>query len=200
LPNCRSRGRTCKPEALAGAAPSLYALARELRSMKQGRHPPLPGRQGCKGGQIATELLPATAKRGPVIATCELDMLLTTASPAVLHIQDSRPAGRIGPTPRWPRAFKFGWYAWLVHKNYQNLQQVTVSVWQTRLRNLTPPPCSRGGRPRILRLASWRRGGAGGYVGGRRRRCFPGVLARSRQMPHLSRPHVVPRATLRRPA
>lgn len=89
-------------------------------------------------GQFAWEVLPAASTRGPIMATSEIDVLLATPSKEELHEIDWKSGRKQWMAQDVKDSFQFPFHAWLLFKNFPDLQSVLIQVWMTRLNSRTP--------------------------------------------------------------
>lgn len=92
------------------------------------------GGEGDRRGQLGGDILPAPedGSRGPVRLTCEVDLLLATASPEELDLWDWKSGWRYWTAGEVKESFQFQFYAWLVFHTYPEVRRVWVRVFMTR--------------------------------------------------------------------
>jgi len=89
-------------------------------------------------GQLAWELLPANSKRGPLMVTSEVDLLISTASREEIAEIDFKSGQKVWNSDDVKDAFQFKLHAWLLLQNFPDVRFVRQSVWMTRMNWLTP--------------------------------------------------------------
>ena len=76
----------------------------------------------------------ATEDRGDVIVTCEVDLLMASASPEEAALHDWKSGRKRWTASTAKESFQFGtFYPWMVLRVYPQLQQVTTYVHMPRL-------------------------------------------------------------------
>ncbi len=118
--------------------PSTYAIGEFLRERNPADVRAYQGGEGQQNGQFAVELLPATRDRGAVIATSEIDLLLSGTSTQELWEIDWKSGYRPWTSDDVKSAFQFRMHNWLVMNTFPELEQLHVTVWQTRFNRRTP--------------------------------------------------------------
>lgn len=93
----------------------------------------------ARGGQLAREILPATTKRGPILATSELDTLVATPSEVVYDEIDYKTGHTPWTLDKVAKSFQFRLHAFLVFGTYKKLERLRVSIWMTRMNKRTAP-------------------------------------------------------------
>lgn len=85
-------------------------------------------------GQLAADLMPEAedGSRGPIRLTCEVDLLMATASPEELSLYDWKSGWRHWTATDARTAFQFQFYAWVIFQNYPKVNRVRLVVWMTR--------------------------------------------------------------------
>jgi len=85
-------------------------------------------------GQLAADILPEAedCSRGPIRLTCEVDLLMATASPEELDLVDWKSGWRRWTAGDVLESFQFNFYAWVILHNYPKVNTVRVRVWMTR--------------------------------------------------------------------
>lgn len=74
-----------------------------------------------------------------VIATCELDLLFSTASKSVLDYVDYKSGWKHWSEESVKRSFQFQFYPWLILQNYPAVECVRVTIWDLRRNRRTYP-------------------------------------------------------------
>lgn len=92
------------------------------------------GGSGEHAGQIAGVIVaaPEDGSRGPVLLTCELDLLLASKSAEELELVDWKSGRRHWTATDVEESFQFQFYSWLIFYNYPTVNRVSVRVFLAR--------------------------------------------------------------------
>lgn len=80
-----------------------------------------------QSGQLSAEL-----KGVPAVATGEVDLLLATTVKQVVHLTDWKSGHKFWTADTVADSFQFQDYAWLILENYPDVEEVIVSILNTR--------------------------------------------------------------------
>uniref|UniRef100_A0A6M3JHJ8 PD-(D/E)XK nuclease superfamily protein n=1 Tax=viral metagenome TaxID=1070528 RepID=A0A6M3JHJ8_9ZZZZ len=148
-------------DAMAALRPSLWRIHELIISHNPADVRAYQGGGGELSGQFAREILPASQTRGPVLATSEIDLLMSGASKYELEETDWKSGQKRWTSRQVLSAFQFQMHAWLVFGAYPDVEQVHVQVFMPRLRDKTPRVTFRRGMcadfdARLLEAWRWR--------------------------------------------
>lgn len=90
------------------------------------------GGDGARSGQVAADLIPATESSGAIRLTCELDLLLATASAEELELIDWKSGWAHWTAGDVKASFQFQFYVWVIFVNYPTVSRVGVRIFMTR--------------------------------------------------------------------
>ena len=91
-----------------------------------------------RSGQLARELLTATTKRGPIIATSEVDLVVAGPTEVELFENDWKTGRTVWDSTKILNSFQFQFHSWLLFGNYPELEILWIRVYMTRFREATP--------------------------------------------------------------
>lgn len=124
-----------QPEAIKGLIPSVWAITDLLDGYG---HPTPPnhihrfdGGTGDRSGQLGWRL-----PEFSVIASGELDLLIETSTPETWRLFDWKSGKGIATAEDvkvGSHSFQFAFYVWLIFENYEHVQTVIVTIWNTRI-------------------------------------------------------------------
>lgn len=86
------------------------------------------GGAGALSGQLAADIFPQTETSGAVRVTGEVDLLLATPSKEELELYDWKSGWKRWTATEVRDSFQFQTYAWLIMKNYPEVERVFVRV------------------------------------------------------------------------
>lgn len=86
-----------------------------------------------RDGQLGMDLLPATEKRGCIIPTSELDLLIVGESPEVVYETDWKSGRKVWTPTQVKKSFQFRFHALLIFKNFPAVKAVYTQVFMTRM-------------------------------------------------------------------
>lgn len=117
-----------QPDVMEAIRGSAYAVAEFIAELHPNNIVRFDGGKGRRSGQLGWNV--------PHIGRCitsELDLLVTTPSKEVLDEHD----WKTGQKRNWSavevrNSFQFGLHAWLVFKNYEQVNVLNVTIWPTR--------------------------------------------------------------------
>lgn len=122
-----------QPDVIDALRPSVWALATFFMGDKNSRGV-LPsavmrydGGEGNRSGQLSADM-----RTVPAVATGEVDLLLATTVKQVVHLKDWKSGHKFWTADAVADSFQFQDYAWLVLENYPNVEEVIVSILNTR--------------------------------------------------------------------
>lgn len=130
--NLRYSRPDIQPDVVRGgerAAWEIAGLFNEISPMHVLRY---DGGTGKRSGQLSTEL-----KTLPVIVTCEIDLLLATASKKQVRLLDWKSGWKQWTATSVSASFQFQFYPALVLANYPDVESVLVSILNSRTNNWT---------------------------------------------------------------
>ena len=142
LMDCVRRSRPdVQPAAIEGIAASAWSICQTLLFHENGepRHPEdivaHDGGDDAHRGQIAHDFELGEQR---IRLTCEVDLLLATASAAELELIDYKTGRAIWSADDISESFQLGcFYPALVLLNFPSAESVRVRVWNTRINRLT---------------------------------------------------------------
>jgi len=117
-------------DAYDAVRPSVRAWAYFARNLTPSHIMRFDGGKGARSGQIAYDV-------SGVRLTCELDLLMATQSPEVVHLIDYKTGWKRWNEDTVAKSFQFRFYTLLIFENYPECQSIRVSIWNTRYNQRT---------------------------------------------------------------
>lgn len=127
-----------QPSVVAAVRRGAYPIADILCKTENGedRSPDdviiFDGGEGERSGQLAWDVFPATETTGAVRLTAELDLMLTSASVEEVEVWDWKSGHRWWTATDVAASFQFQMQAWLVLRNFPQVNSVHVRVFMVR--------------------------------------------------------------------
>lgn len=121
-----------QPDAIRACQRSSWGIAKAIRKIHYGNILRFDGGEGDLSGQMAWDI-PDLKLR----ITSELDLLYAGPSPEVLHEWDWKSGWGIHTHETIADSFQFQLHAWLVLHNYEEVQALSVRIWNTRVNQQT---------------------------------------------------------------
>lgn len=114
-----------QPDVLRALAGSRWNWAKWLVGQDASRILRWDGGLDDQSGQLAAPL-------EGVLVTGEVDLLLTTRFPGIVHLCDWKTGWKDWTIDDVADSFQFAVYAWLVFCNYETVNMIQVRIWKTR--------------------------------------------------------------------
>jgi len=150
---CRQEIPKMRPDVQHDAGPNLWRSVHGLARLLRWTVPPGPdcpegvrrspediiryqGGQGEQTGQVSWPLLPATATRGQIIVTSEVDLLLAESASEMTEIDFKRHKVFTGADIK--ASFQFRLHAWLLFHIHAELEVLRTKVWNVPKGSITP--------------------------------------------------------------
>lgn len=159
LSTLRSSRPDIQPAALAAGRASVRAWARYVASIHPNNILKFDGGGESRSGQLAHDIQVGDLD---LRITSEVDLLCSSESPEVVREIDYKSGWKKWGIEDIAQSFQFGMHAWLIFKNYPDVQAVQVRVWNCRTNDLSYPVLFE--RKREQELETRIRSAAGLYV------------------------------------
>jgi hypothetical protein len=134
-----------QPAVISSVRRSSWSIIQLLCTKPNGqeRHPEdllcFDGGRDEFSAQLAADILPANEDRGPVRLTCELDLVLATASERELDVIDWKSGWKWWTASEVRDAFQFQFYAWVAFNKWPSVDRLNFRVFMTRENTATSP-------------------------------------------------------------
>lgn len=116
-----------QPDAIRGCERSAWIIAGVFDRLSPSHVLRFDGGTGARSGQLSHELTTL-----PVVVTCEVDLLLATASRQQVSLRDWKSGWKQWTSTSVAESFQFQFYAAMVLQNYPEVESVAVQVLNTR--------------------------------------------------------------------
>lgn len=136
LASLRAARPDIQPEAMNAGRSSVRAWARWLSQVHPNNILKYDGGGQSRSGQLAFDMPMGDLD---LRITSELDLLCATESPEVVREIDYKSGWKKWGIEDIAQSFQFGMHAWLIFKNYPDVQAVQVRVWNCRTNDLSYP-------------------------------------------------------------
>lgn len=123
-----------QPDAVEAAKYALWPWAKYLVEIHPANVLRFDGGQGKRSGQLSHDVdwLGATL-------TSEVDLLYSGPAKSVLHEVDYKSGRTSFPAAAVAKSFQFQMHAYLVFQNFEAVNELEVSIWETRCGRPNPP-------------------------------------------------------------
>jgi len=129
--NLRMARPDVQPDAIRGAQRAVYDWAKFISAKAPSSFMAFDGGEGDLCGQLSWDA-------GGVIVTSELDLLTSgPGSPELVYLDDYKTGHKMHSAADVANSFQFQLHAVLVFENFEAVQAVSVSVWNTRTNRRT---------------------------------------------------------------
>lgn len=129
--NLRMARPDVQPDAIKGAQRSVYEWAKFITAKAASSIMAFDGGEGEHCGQLSWDA-------GGVIVTSEIDLLTSgPGSPELVYIDDYKSGHKVHSAADVANSFQFQLHAVLVFENFEEVQAVSVSIWNTRTNRRT---------------------------------------------------------------